>query len=206
MRLGCITRSAYLILLAGRVARRYGGVLAILLVALTLIAAPARADFAAGKAAYNAGNYDKALAEFLPLARQGNTAAQNHLGVMYREGRGVAKDEAEAARWFRKAADQGDDYGQTSLGLMFENGQGGAQDYAEAVRWYRKAADQGYSVAQANLGFMYERGRGVVRDDAQAVRWYRKAADQGYARGQTNRKAADRHHVRERPRRRQGRG
>ena len=186
MRLGCITRSAYLILLAGRVARRYGGVLAILLVALTLIAAPARADFAAGKAAYNAGNYDKALAEFLPLARQGNTAAQNHLGVMYREGRGVAKDEAEAARWFRKAADQGDDYGQTSLGLMFENGQGGAQDYAEAVRWYRKAADQGYSVAQANLGFMYERGRGVVRDDAQAVRWYRKAADQGYARGQTN--------------------
>ena len=34
---------------------------------------------------------------------------------MYRHGRGVAKDEAEAVRWFRKAADQGDARGQQLL-------------------------------------------------------------------------------------------
>jgi TPR repeat protein len=34
--------------------------------------------------------------------------AQCSLGMMYRKGEGVPKDDAEAAKWFRKAADQGD--------------------------------------------------------------------------------------------------
>jgi len=51
-----------------RLARRCVGVYAVLLVGLAL-AAPARADIAAGLAAYDAGNYAKAYAEFLPLAR-----------------------------------------------------------------------------------------------------------------------------------------
>ena len=33
---------------------------------------------------------------------------QRNLGFMYAEGRGVAKDDAQAADWFRKAAEQGD--------------------------------------------------------------------------------------------------
>ncbi len=36
---------------------------------------------------------------------QGDVDAQNNLGVMYANGRGgLAKDEAEAVRWYRKAA------------------------------------------------------------------------------------------------------
>ena len=58
-----------------RAARRRFGVFAVLLVALALMAAPARADFAAGVAAYDAGNYNRAYAEFLPLARWGDAAA-----------------------------------------------------------------------------------------------------------------------------------
>ena len=34
--------------------------------------------------------------------------AQNNLGVMFRDGLGVAKDKAEAIRWFRLAAAQGE--------------------------------------------------------------------------------------------------
>jgi len=40
------------------------------------------------------------------LAEQGNVEAQYNLGVIYAEGRGVAKDETEAVSWFRKAAEQ----------------------------------------------------------------------------------------------------
>ena len=41
-------------------------------------------------------------------AEQGAAEAQYNLGSMYADGRGVPKDEAEAARWYRLAADQGD--------------------------------------------------------------------------------------------------
>ena len=108
----------------GRTVRRCGGVLAVLLVARALIAAPSRADIPAGRAAYDAGDYAKAYAEFSALARQGNAIAQYELGNMYRLGRGVAQDEAEAARRYRRAAAQGDAPSQFWLGLMYQLGKG----------------------------------------------------------------------------------
>ncbi len=98
-----------------RAARRCFGVFAVLLVGLALMAAPARADFAAEVAAYDAGNYAKAYAEFLPLARGGDSAAQYILGNMYRRGQGMARDNAEAVRWYRKAADQGHAFAQDQI-------------------------------------------------------------------------------------------
>jgi hypothetical protein len=41
------------------------------------------------------------------LAKQGNISAQLNLGVMYERGQGVAKDYAEALKWYRLAAEQG---------------------------------------------------------------------------------------------------
>jgi TPR repeat protein len=71
------------------------------------------------------------------------------------------KDNAEAARWYRKSAEQGDAMAQNNLGGMYHNGNGVAQDYAEAVNWYHRAADQGLAEAQDNLGMMYAYGKGV---------------------------------------------
>ena len=49
---------------------------------------------------------------------KGDAAAQNSLGTVYYEGRGVARDYAEAARWYRKAAEQGHASGQLNLGAL----------------------------------------------------------------------------------------
>jgi uncharacterized protein len=123
---------------------------------------------------------------FRKAADQDLALAQNNLGSMYREGRGVSQDYAEALRWFRKAADQGSAQAQTNLGFVYMNGLGVPQDYAKAVAWYRKGAEQGLAEAQNNLGGMYDTGRGVQHDDAEAVKWFRKAADQGLALAQFN--------------------
>ena len=56
---------------------------------------------------------------------------------MYANGKGVAKNEAEAVKWYRKAAEQGHASGQCKLGFMYANGKGIAKDEAEAIRWYR---------------------------------------------------------------------
>ena len=117
-------------------------------------------------------------------AEKGDARAQNSLGICYGNGQGVAKDEVEAAKWFRKAAEQNCASAQCSLGWCYHNGQGVAKDEAEAVKWYRKAAEQNYADAQYNLGLCYANGRGVVKDEVEAVRWYRKAAEQNVAAAQ----------------------
>jgi predicted aspartyl protease len=40
-------------------------------------------------------------------AEQELAVAQNNLGIAYRDGRGIARDDQQAAAWFRRAADQG---------------------------------------------------------------------------------------------------
>ena len=52
-------------------------------------------------------------------AEQGDATAQSNLGVMYGNGRGVLKNEAEAVRWYRLAAEQGDATAQFNLGFMY---------------------------------------------------------------------------------------
>jgi uncharacterized protein len=42
---------------------------------------------------------------------------------MYATGEGVPKDDAEAVKWFRKAAEQGHAKAQFNLGAMYDNGQ-----------------------------------------------------------------------------------
>ncbi len=77
---------------------------------------------------------------------------------MYDEGKGVAQDNNQALRWYRKAADQGHTSAQYNLGVMYREGKGVAQDDKQAARWYRKAADQGDADAQHNLDVMCDEG------------------------------------------------
>ena len=85
------------------------------------------------------------------MAEQGNARAQTELGLRYTAGRGVARDDAEAVRWFRRAAEQGDADGQFNLAVMYENGRGVQRDQVEAVRLYRLAAEQGDDFAREAL-------------------------------------------------------
>ncbi len=129
---------------------------------------------------------DKTIADTRAKAEKGEADAQLILGYYYAGGLGVAKDEAEAVKWYRKAADQNLATAQYNLATCYDNGQGVSKNMAEAVKWYRKAADQNLSKAQFNLGVCYKRGEGVAQNDAEAVKWYLKAAEQNYANAQFN--------------------
>ena len=72
----------------------------------------------------------------LNAAEQGDAKAQHNLGNKYRHGEGVARDDTEAVKWYRKAAEQGDISAQTNLGVMYAEGKGVPQDYGEACAWY----------------------------------------------------------------------
>ena len=78
--------------------------IALALVLLVSLAAPACAGFDEGWAAYQRGDYETALRELKPLAEQGDAGAQGNLGGMYEVGQGVPQENAEAVKWFRRAA------------------------------------------------------------------------------------------------------
>jgi TPR repeat protein len=124
-----------------------------------------------GSAAYHAGEYAKAAEIWKPLADSGVAAAQQHIGVMYAEGKGFPQNDVEAAKWFAKAAEGGDALAQYDLGASFAQGLGVKQDYELAAKWFRRAAMQGMAIAQLNLGLLYASGNGVPKDPVEAMKW-----------------------------------
>jgi TPR repeat protein len=102
--------------------------------------------------------------------------AELNLALHYYNGNGVAKDYAEAAELFRKAAEQNNAPAQNYIGICYYNGNGVPKDYAEAVKWYRKAAEQNNDAAQYNLGNCYRGGLGVEKDYVEAYKWENLAA------------------------------
>jgi len=118
---------------------------------LSLCSSVARADgLEEAVEAYQKGNYAQVLEILRPLAAQGIASAQNNLGWMYDEGKGVAQDYKEAMKWYRLAAKQGHATAQNNLGVMYVMGKGVTQDYVRARMWFNLAARKGDEDAKEN--------------------------------------------------------
>lgn len=155
--------------------------LSLVTILLALAFAPAFAqDFNDGVDAFQKGDYETAIKNWMPLAHKGDAEAQRNVGIMFQQGLGVPQSETEAAHWYRQAAENGHVRAQQNLGAMYEEGAGVIQDYAEAAKWYRFAAAGGNVNAKLNLGVMLERGvSGIPLNVVLAHMWYNLAASQG---------------------------
>jgi len=147
-----------------------------LILALVAGSAPAWADFAAGRAAYEQGDFRAAREQWQALAEAGDATAQAALGSLYIHGEGVPVDYREALKWTRLAAEQGDLTGQFNTGSIHAGGFGVEKDFGEAARWFHLVAEQYDAMSRFNLAILYSRGLGVARNDAEAVYMYNTAA------------------------------
>jgi uncharacterized protein len=127
--------------------------------------------------------YTAQVEQLRKAATAGDTLAQFNLGTLYLQGLGVREDDAEAEKWFLRAAEQGYAPAQVLVGMIYSM-DGKGFNYAEAAKWYLKAAEQGDKPAQVAIGEMYEFGQGVKKDDAEAMKWYLKAAEHGNGKAQ----------------------
>jgi hypothetical protein len=147
---------------------------------LTSIAGSASADGLAGFEAYEKGDYATALKEFLPLAESGQTSAEAAVGQMYFEGKGMAPDMKQAARWLEPAAAKGNARAQYLLGKLYLSGEGvAAADPAKAAALTKAAADQLLVEAQVDTCAFYYQGVGFQKDLVQAYLYANLAAQQG---------------------------
>jgi uncharacterized protein len=119
------------------------------------------------------------IARIQSAAETGEVSAQTKLGKAYRDGNGVAQNDALAFKWIRKAAEQGDPTAENDLGVMYRTGTGVAPSKNEAVVWYAEAARQGNPEAMFNLGASYYNGDGVAIDDTSSYAWFLLAKETG---------------------------
>ncbi len=120
-------------------------------------------------------------------AEAGEPAAAFELGSRYLEGRGIAVNAAEAAKWYQRAADAGIAPAQYRLGSLYEKGTGVLRDFERARRLYERAAEAGNGKAMHNLAVMFAQGQASERPDYRtAAQWFRKAAEHGVTDSQYN--------------------
>lgn len=127
---------------------------------------------------FRQADYSHALSSWRPLATQGNPVAQNDLGIMYLDGKGVPQNISEAVRFLSLSAAAGSSLGQNNLGGLYRDGKGVPRDYVRAAQWFSASAAQGNSAGMYNLGLMYELGQGMKAEPFHAYMWYALAAEQ----------------------------
>jgi TPR repeat protein len=146
-----------------------------LLFSCSSIRAQSPADAAAKK---------KFIENLKETAYAGDVAAQVKLGIIYLTGDGAPRDDAEAAKWLRKAADQDNPMAERYLAEMYFKGRGVPADNEQAARLLQMAADQGEGQSEYNPAVLYTQGQGVARNAKQAALWMRRAAEQNLAAAQ----------------------
>jgi localization factor PodJL len=117
---------------------------------------------------------------------KGDPTAAYEVGVRFAEGKGVAVNYDEAAKWLDRAAQAGVVPAIFRLGTFYEKGLSVKKDADIARRYYVKAAERGNAKAMHNLAVLDADGGGKGADYKSAAQWFRKAADRGIADSQYN--------------------
>jgi uncharacterized protein len=108
-------------------------------------------------------NYADAVEWYGRAIEAGDLFAPYGLGLLYEQGRGVARDSKRAIELYYFSAPISSE-ARERLFLLYEQDLPLPADDAGAIEWYRAAAQQGDAQARAGLGLRYKFGKGVERD------------------------------------------
>lgn len=121
------------------------------------------------------------LEQLRELAKRGNSAAENAIGLLYAHGdekQAIKEDETEAAHWFTKAAEDGSVIAQYKLSLLYWGGHGVPKDVNKAYFWAVLARAGGQ---QGSKDLAKVLSNGMTRAQAAAIEqqaeiWYQQRA------------------------------
>jgi localization factor PodJL len=119
-------------------------------------------------------------------ALKGDPTAAYEIGMRFAEGKGVAANFDEAAKWYDRAAQAGVVPAVFRLGTLYEKGLSVNKDVDIARRYYLQAAERGNAKAMHNLAVLDADGGSQGANYKNASQWFRKAADHGVADSQFN--------------------
>jgi TPR repeat protein len=124
------------------------------------------------------GLHARAAAVYSRACEAGADWACAHLGHLYWNGIGVAKDVVRAVELWKPTCERGEAWACHGMGAAFEHGVAGiAKDDARAAAHYQRGCDGNAYWSCSSLGHYYWAGRGVPRDDDRALVLWKKACD-----------------------------
>ena len=130
-----------------------------------------------GRAYIMAKRNEEAVKLFSSLADKGSAYANGEMGFLsFRGWGGMAKDYAQARRWFEKAGAMGVKMSISNLAYMMAHGIGGPRDVDKAVQLYNRGIALDHAASMTGLADLYDLGLGVPKDHAKAKELYQKAA------------------------------
>lgn len=81
------------------------------------------------------------------LAKKNDRNAQFALAMLYYDGKGLMEDNAQALKWFRKAAENNHSQAQYNLAIMLASMLGTEADLVSAYAWLNISQKRGYAPA-----------------------------------------------------------
>jgi uncharacterized protein len=121
------------------------------------------------------------FAQLQSQAAAGDAKAQLELAICLRDGKGVAKNDAEAMQWAHKAADAGNADAMDFVGFSYLRGAVVKRNPSIAIGYFKSAAGESAQAA-FNLGQCYFGAQGTEQDCEKAIEWWKKAAEKGHGR------------------------
>ena len=130
-----------------------------------------------GSNAYKANNFEWAWFCFERGVSMGNEQSKYNQGLMYMEGKGVAKNYAKAIDCMSGTAEKGDVVAQYYIATMYnlgDTGNGVNRDGNKYIYWLTRAAENGHEDALYQLAQCYENGTDVKKNKKTAVEIFEK--------------------------------
>lgn len=126
------------------------------------------------------------LGEMKQHARAGDQEAQMLVGIAYKDGIGVEKDEAMSEHWFKLAAENKPT---NTIAMNFyasavASRKLNAPDRPLACQWWQRAALVGDVHAMFMTGSCFRRGNFGAVNEQEALKWFQAAADAGSEEGE----------------------
>jgi len=137
-----------------------------------------RALYQLGRAYAANRQLPEAIATYRRAADKGSTSAMVELGVLFANGSGVARDEAQARKLLERAAEAGNPRAVANLAALSNNG-GAPADPVKARALLARAAETN-AEAQYQLGLLMAEGAGGPQDEVAARALFEKAAAQNH--------------------------
>ena len=109
-----------------------------------------RADFDGAWSAYENGNYNVAVREFLRCAEKGNDKCQLYLGDIYRYGHGTVVRKDKALEWYLRSVKQKNSVAAGRLYSLYLHNSLVPEDKIRAYMWFKiaKVLGQNLSIAK----------------------------------------------------------
>lgn len=119
-------------------------------------------------------------ADLLKSANEGNAQSQFELGLIYYQGKEIAKNYDNAFSWFSKASQNNHPGSSFYLGIMYMDGNGTDKDCAQSLKYYKKAASANVPDASYNLSVLYSKGECVTKNMETSHYWLLQSAENGF--------------------------